>query len=146
VLWGAGSIAWSLQRADALHAVPYYSLAYAVIRQFQLPENVWSLIRYGAGVVVAVSSLLLVRTDRGLILAGCAVFLATLFLGWWSTYAYLAALAPVLCWSLDGWLGLGRVTLPYDPIGALEAAVDRRWPVVHPYAAVPDLDARTIAA
>ncbi len=131
--WGPSSIAWSLQRADALHASPYWSLAYALQHQVQLPEQTWSALRYGAGIVVAVVSLDFVKSDRGFILAGTAVFLATLFLGWWSTYAYLAALAPVLCWSLDDWLGLGRVRLPRDPIGRLEARLDRRWPVRRPF-------------
>jgi hypothetical protein len=146
VTWGAGSIAWSLQRADALHPSPYWSLAYGLQRQIQLPESTWSAIRYAAGVVVAVSSLVLVRSDRGFILAGAAVFLATLFLGWWSTYAYLAALAPIICWSLDDWLDLGRVRLPNDPIGRLEAEVDRRWPVARPYHGALQGGARTIEA
>lgn len=146
VAWGANSIAWSLQRADALHASPYWSLAYGLQRQIQLPESTWSAFRYGAGIVVAVFSLEFVRTDRGFILAGTAVFLATLFLGWWSTYAYLAALAPVICWSLDDWLELGRVRLPRDPVGRLEAAVDRRWPVRRPAGSFRSTAPRTIEA
>jgi hypothetical protein len=146
VSWGAGSIAWSLQRADALHPSPYWSLAYGLQRQIQLPEQSWSTIRYASGVFVAALSLVLVRNDRGFILAGAAVFLATLFLGWWSTYAYLAALAPVICWSLDDWLELGRVRLPYDPVGQLAAAIDRRWPVKRPYGAVTPASVATIEA
>jgi hypothetical protein len=39
--------------------------------------------------------------------------------------------APILCWSLDDWLGLGaaRVAWPGDPVGALTAWVDARWPI-----------------
>jgi hypothetical protein len=133
VTWGASSIAWSLQRADSLHSSPYWSLAYGLQRQVQLPEQTWSAIRYAAGVVLAVASLVAARSDRSFILAGAAVFLATLFLGWWSTYAYLAALAPILCWSLDDWLDLGRVRLPDDLIGDIETRVDRRWPVRRPF-------------
>jgi hypothetical protein len=146
VSWSAGSIAWSLQRADALHPAPYWSLAYGLKSQIQLPEQSWSVIRYASGAFVAALSLVLVRNDRGFILAGAAVFLATLFLGWWSTYAYLAALAPVVCWSLDDWLELGRVRLPYDPIGQLEAAVDRRWPVKQPSSVTAVTPVRTIEA
>jgi len=52
------------------------------------------------------------------------------YAGYWSTYAYLAALAPVLCWYLDGWVGLeaGRVRWPGDPVGRLSGWVDARWP------------------
>ena len=32
-------------------------------------------------------------------------------------FAYLAAVAPILCWHLDDWLGLGgRVIWPGDPV------------------------------
>ena len=61
-------------------------------------------------------------------LAGTAVFLATLYLGWWSTFAYLAAIAPIICWHLDDWLGLPRVVLPLDIPGRASAFVDARWP------------------
>jgi hypothetical protein len=128
-LWGPGSIAWSLQHADEVHPGAYYSLAYAIVRQFPFAESVFSTFRYGAGIAVAIVSVVLVRSDRSFILAGVAVFLATLFLGWWSTYAYFAAIAPILCWSLDDWMGLGRVPLPRDLAGRLEARLDRRWPV-----------------
>jgi hypothetical protein len=144
VAWGANSIAWSLQRADAVHPSPYWSLAYGIQRQLQLPETTWSAVRYAAGAGAAAFSLVLVRSDRSFVLAGAAVFLATLYLGWWSTYAYLAALAPVICWSLDDWLDLGRVRLPTDPVGRLEARVNRRWPVRRPARDSSRLVPRTI--
>ena len=59
------------------------------------------------------------------------VFAATLFLGWWGTFAYFAAVAPILCWNLDDWLGLGsgRVVWPGDPVRRVTTWADRRWPV-----------------
>ena len=61
----------------------------------------------GVGVLLAVLSLRLVRSAASLIIVGALIFGATLFLGFWSTFAYLAAVAPIICWHLDDWLGLG---------------------------------------
>ena len=62
-------------------------------------------LRVGAGVLLAVLSLRLVRSAASFVIVGALVFGATLFLGFWSTFAYLAAVAPVICWHLDDWLG-----------------------------------------
>jgi hypothetical protein len=133
-LWGLEALAWSFRRADEIHATPYYSLAYGVGGTIDLPKPAWTAIRVGAGVATAALGWLLVRSARSFILAGALVFLVTLYLGWWSTFAYVAALAPVVCWHLDDWLGLGRqrATWPGDPAGTLGAAVEARWPVRRP--------------
>ena len=67
----------------------------------------WQALRVGVGVLLAVLSLRLVRSAPSFVIVGALIFGATLFLGFWSTFAYLAAVAPVLCWHLDDWLGLG---------------------------------------
>jgi hypothetical protein len=128
--WTADALLWSFRRADALHAQPYYSLAYALGGEW-LPQPAWQVLRVAAGIVLAVVSLRAVRSGAAFIIAGTLVFAATLFLGWWGTFAYLAAVAPVLCWHLDDWLGLGvgRVVWPGDPVGVLTDRVDRRWPI-----------------
>ena len=74
------------------------------------------------------------RSAASLVIVGALIFGATLFLGFWSTFAYLAAVAPIICWHLDDWLGLGaqRVVWPGDPVRAVTIWADRRWPVVHP--------------
>jgi hypothetical protein len=132
--WGADALLWSFRRADDLHVAPYYSLAYALDDHVSLPKPAWQGLRVVAGVLAAVSSLLLVRSVAGLIVGGAVVFGATLFLGWWGTFAYLAAVAPVLCWHLDEWFGLGsqRVAWPGDPVAAIARRIDGRWPVRHP--------------
>jgi len=68
-----------------------------------------------------------------------AIFLVTMFTGWWSTFAYLAAIAPIICWHLDDWLGLGRqrVVWPGDPVGQLSDWVDTRWPILKPWPLEP---------
>jgi hypothetical protein len=130
-LWGFDSVLWSLRRADEIHGAPYYSLAYAFGGRLELPQPIWQAMRVAGGVAVAALSLLVVRSARSFVIAGMFVFVATLYLGWWSTFAYLAALAPVVCWHLDDWLGLEahRVRWPGDPVGALTRRVDVRWPI-----------------
>lgn len=133
--WGPESLLWSFRRADEIHAQPYYSLAYGLgIPAESVPKAGWQAIRVAAGVLLAVLSLRLVRSTTSLIIIGSLVFGATLFLGWWSTFAYLAALAPVICWHLDEWLGLAdqRVVWPGDPVRSVTIWVDSRWPVLRP--------------
>jgi len=74
----------------------------------------------------------LVRSGRGVVVAGLAVFVVTLFAGWWSTFAYLAAIAPIICWHLEDWAELGerRVRWPGDPVARLTSRVDARWPLI----------------
>ena len=134
VAWGPDSLVWSFRRADEMHGPAYYSLAYAVGEPNGVPRAAWQAIRVGAGVLLAVASLMLVRSATSLVIVGTLVFGATLFLGWWSTFAYLAAVAPILCWHLDDWLGLGRqrVVWPGDPVRSVTGWADSRWPVRHP--------------
>jgi hypothetical protein len=131
VAWGIESLLWSFRRADEVHAQPYYSIAFALSGD-AVSRPVWQALRLAAGVCLALLSLAWVRTVAGFVVAGTLVFGATLFLGWWGTFAYLAAVAPVVCWHLDEWLGLAgdRVVWPGDPVGRATAALDRRWPRV----------------
>jgi len=84
----------------------YYSLAQA-LKRFGSPIalDTLNLIRLVAGGVAATVALLRTRSHAGVVLGGTAIFLVTLFLGAWSTYAYFGAIAPVLCWYVDDWLG-----------------------------------------
>ncbi len=134
VAWGPESLLWSFRRADEIHAQPYYSLAYGLGSPESVPKAAWQAVRVGVGVLLAVLSLRLVRSAASFIIVGALIFGATLFLGFWSTFAYLAAVAPVICWHVDDWLGLGvqRVVWPGDPVRAVTSWADRRWPVVHP--------------
>ena len=131
VAFGPGAVLTSFRDADALHGTAYYSLAYALEAPEGLPQPFWNGLRVAAGLVLAVGNLLFVRTARGLILGGTLVFAATLFLGWWGTFAYFAAVAPIICWHLDDWLGLGgqRIVWPGDPVRRVTTWADRWWPV-----------------
>jgi hypothetical protein len=127
--WGPSSMLWSLREAEALHARPYYSLAYGLGAD-DVPKPVWSALRVGAGVAMAVASYVLVRSATTLVIGGSLVFATTLFLGWWSTFAYLSAVAPIICWHLDDWLGIGgRVVWPGDPVRRVTTWADMAIPV-----------------
>ena len=129
--YGPGAMAWSVREAEALHERPYYSLAYGLGLADSVSQPLWNALRVAVGVGLAVGNLVFVRTPVGLILGGTLVFLATLFLGWWSTFAYLAALAPILCWHVDDWLGLGRfrIVWPGDPVRRVTTWADIHHPV-----------------
>ena len=129
VMWGPGAVLTSLRMAEAVHTRAYYSVAYGLSTDPALRPSLEAL-RYVGGGLLAALSWLVVRSPASLILWGAAIFLVTLFMGYWSTFAYFAALGPVLCWHLDEWLGLGegRVRWPADPVGRLSAWVDARWP------------------
>lgn len=130
IAWGPSSLLWSYREADALHSRPYYSLAYGLGSENDVPRAAWSALRVGAGVALAVLNIVFVRSAAGLIIGGTLVFAATLFLGWWSTFAYLAAVAPIICWHLDDWLGLdGRVAWPGDPVRRVTTWADMSIPV-----------------
>lgn len=134
VAWGAERMLWSYGRADEVHARPYYSLAYALEGHVTLAKPAWQVLRFGAGALLAALSLITVRTAPAFIIAGALVLGATLFLGWWGTFAYLAAVGPVICWHLDDWLGLEgqRIVWPGDPVGQVTSWLDRRWPILAP--------------
>jgi hypothetical protein len=106
-LWGPGSFLESLRMADAVHHGTYWSLGslYEGTVFRSAPRAFLDTFRYIAGGAVALVTLLRVRSLDGVILAGTLVFLVTLFFGYWSTYAYFAAIAPVLCWRIDDWVG-----------------------------------------
>jgi hypothetical protein len=138
IAWGPRPILDSLGNAEGVHAVPYYSLAWVAKDLWNMPQASWSVFRYAAGLAVAIIGWREVRTARSFVVLGCAIFVVTLFAGWWSTFAYLAALAPLVCWHLDDWLGLEplRVRWPGDPVGRVSAWVDARWPVRKPWPAL----------
>lgn len=129
LIWGPASVLTSLRMAEAVHDRAYYSLAYGLSID---PALRWLLesLRLVAGGLLAAASPPVVRSPTSMILWGTAIFLVTLFMGFWSTFAYLAALAPSICWHLDEWLGLaeGRIRWPGDPVGRLSAWLDARWP------------------
>jgi hypothetical protein len=150
VAWGAAALWWhaapildSFRKADEVHATPYYSLGWILGGANVMPEWAWQALRLVLGAIVAIVGYLQVRSARSFIVTGAVIHLITLYTGWWSTFAYLAAVAPVLCWHLDDWIGLGdqRARLPGDPVGRITDWVDARWPVLRPATDRPPLSA-----
>jgi len=131
VIWGPQSILTSFRLADSIHTTSYYSLLYSWGPDAERFRELFDRLRYGFGALLAGASWFVVRSPGSMIVWGALIFLVTLFMGYWSTFAYFAAIAPIVCWHLDEWLGLdyGRVRWPGDPVARITGWVDRRWPV-----------------
>ena len=131
--WGIGPIADSLRIAQVIHE----GVSGATGRMLQdltgvpMDQEGWDRLKLVLGGITAVATLPLVRSSRSVVLAGVAVFVVTLYTGYWSSTSYVAALAPVVCWHLDGWTlrAPARVTWPGDPAGKVAGWLDARWPV-----------------
>jgi hypothetical protein len=132
LFWGAGPVAHSFVLADGTHDAPYLTLGELLQRlSIPVPGELLNIFRFVAGGVTALAVIFTVRSQRGVVIGGTLIFIATLFSGLWASPAYLAALAPVVCWYLDEWLGFGeRIRWPLDPWGRLAEQIDRRWPKV----------------
>jgi hypothetical protein len=134
VLWGAGNILSTIQAADAIHPAPFFSLGETLSRDFKIniSRDALNLFRLVAGLATAIAASSVVRTYRGVVMAGLVIYFVTLYAGFWSTPAYLVAPFLVICWFIDAWLGPAatRVGWPSDPVGRISAWVDRRWPPV----------------
>lgn len=131
VAWGPTAIADSIIRANTIHNATYYSLGHVLARfGVEVPRALLDIGRLAAAGGLALLALWRVRSADAVIGWGAAIFLVALFGGFWSTFAYFAALAPVVAWKLDGWLGRddARVRWPGDPIGWLAARLNDRWP------------------
>jgi hypothetical protein len=120
-VWGTGPVLHSLQLANTLHREVTWSLGWILEELTGRAPAALNTFKYVAGAGVAVMTAPFSRSLDAVILGGALVYLVTLFAGTWATYAYFAALAPVLCWRLDDWLGI-----PTHPlIGASAATADR---------------------
>lgn len=131
IAWGPGAILRSFQLAESVHAAPYYSLS-VVLQRFvgPVPADLMSIFRLVAGGVTTVAVLPFARSHAAVVVGGTLIYLVTLFSGYWSTFAYFAAIAPVLCWYLDDWLGPegGRVSWPVPAMDRALAEIEKRWP------------------
>ncbi|HXX61692.1 MAG TPA: hypothetical protein VEI48_10430 [Candidatus Sulfotelmatobacter sp.] len=133
LVWGVPAFLDSLGRSQAIHGGPYYSLGAWLSGVVGGVSEVWlDRVRYVLGAATAVATVPFIRSGRGVVVAGLLIYLVTLYTGFWSTFAYLASIAPIVCWNLDEWVGLdaGRVPWPGDPVGRLMAWADARWPVL----------------
>jgi hypothetical protein len=115
--WGVGSYARSLAMAQDTHLrQSYWSLG--AIVDGVAPDFVarWlETIRYVAAGAVAIVGGLKVRSIDGVIAVGTVAFVIAQFGGYFGSYVYLGAIAPILCWRIDDWLraGLPEVARAY---------------------------------
>jgi hypothetical protein len=108
VVWGIPNFLASVQMADDVHTGTSWSLGslYTSVTHHTAPKALFNNLRLVLGGLVALATVRAARSLDGVILGGTLVFLVTLFAGFWSTYAYFAAIAPILCWRIDDWLGV----------------------------------------
>jgi hypothetical protein len=108
ILWGLDSYFVSLRLADIAHRSAYWSVGviWEAITQRVAPHSLLDQIRLVVAAVVTLASLVVARSIDRVIVAGAVIFIIVMFGGFWGSYAYLGAIAPILCWRLDDWLGL----------------------------------------
>lgn len=130
--WGVGSYLRSLAMAQETHLRQSYWSLGALLDEIA-PDAVarWlETIRYVVSGGIAVLGGLKVRSIDGVIAVGTLAFLAAQFGGYFGSYVYLAAIAPILCWRVDDWLGraLPEVVRAYAhlPATTLGTAPGRR--------------------
>jgi hypothetical protein len=132
VIYGLNVFA-AFQASEEVHKVPFYSLGELLYRaKLLVPKQTLDLVRliFGAATALAVSPF--ARSHRAVVVAGMAIYLVTLYTGFWSSPAYLIPLMLLICWYIDLWLSRDdeRIRWPTDPVGRITAAVDARWPTV----------------
>ena len=107
--WGIDSYLRSLAMAQGTHLRDaYWSLAAVVERIVPgLDARALETFRYFAAGAVGVLGALRVRSIDGVIVVGTLAFVIAQFGGYFGSYVYIAAVAPVLCWRVDDWLQMG---------------------------------------
>lgn len=117
-LWGIPNFLRSLDLASQGQArhLPEWTFGelWRSVFHGQVSASLLETLRLVLGTATAVATLRWARSLDGVILAGALVYVVTLYMGYWSTYAYFAAVAPILCWRIDDWL-----RLPSRPMFAL---------------------------
>ena len=134
VAWGPAALAWgvapiidSFRRALHIQPDPAYSLAALVeaISGRRVSREVFLQVRLIAGAGTAVAVFVLMRIRRvDLTIGGLAIFVVTLYTGYWASHTYLVMAAPVVYWELDRWLGTSRWTVRW-PLSPLRRLADR---------------------
>jgi hypothetical protein len=118
-VWGPGSYLRSLAMAQETHLrQPYWSLG-AIFDAFSPGAGrVLETVRYFLSGFIAVVGGWRVRSIDGVIVVGAIVFVVAQFGGYFGSYVYLAAVAPILCWRVDDWLrrGLPEVMRAYADV------------------------------
>ena len=105
-VWGPQSYLRSLAMAQQTHLRDaYWSLAavWDGIDPGTAPRAL-ETIRYFLSGAVAIFGGMRVRSIDGVIVVGTAAFMIAQFAGYFGSYVYVAAIAPVICYRVDDWL------------------------------------------
>jgi len=128
-VWGAESYLRSLAMAQQTHLRDaYWSLAavWDGIDPGTAPRAL-ETIRYFLSGAVAVIGGLRVRTIDGVIVVGTVAFMIAQFAGYFGSYVYIAAVAPLICFRVDDWLRhlLPELSHAYDEAPAIGRRIRR---------------------
>ena len=131
-LWGPSSYLKSLAMAQETHLRSSYWSLGAVLDGIApgLAPRALESIRYVVSGAVAVLGALRVSTLDGVIVVGSIAFVLAQFTGYFGSYVYIAALAPLLCWRVDDWLriGLPELTRAYGAVPEIGRRLARPTP------------------
>jgi len=108
MMWGLDQYLLSLKMADEAHRLAYWSVGviYEEATQQFAPHTLLDQIRLGFAAVVTLLSLVVAKSLDRVIVVGTLIYIVMMFGGFWGSYAYLGAIAPILAWRLDDWLKL----------------------------------------
>jgi hypothetical protein len=108
-VWGPGSYLKSLAMAQETHLrEPYWSLGSILASIVPGAEpRALETVRYFISGAVAFLGGRRVHSIDGVIAVGTLAFVIAQFGGYFGSYVYIAAIAPVLCWRVDDWLRMG---------------------------------------
>ncbi len=95
-----------------------------------MPATFFNVLRVVLGGVAAVVTGRRIRSGSDVAAAGIWVFMVALYTGYWSSFSYLAAIVPIVCWHLDDWIALGDRRVRWPGVDRLTTEIERRWPVI----------------
>ena len=128
-LWGPSSYLKSLAMAQETHLRSSYWSVAAILDGIVpgLAPRALESIRYLISGAVALFGALRVRSLDGVIVVGTLAFVLAQFTGYFGSYVYLAAIAPLLCWRVDDWLrmGLPELTRAYASVSGSDRLFGR---------------------
>jgi hypothetical protein len=115
VVWAPSALNWgifnyfrSLQMAEETHFSTYWSFGviYEQVFARSAPREALNAMRLVLAATIGITTLWFIKSMDRVILSGLVVFAIVMFGGYWGSYAYLGAIAPIICWRLDDWLGI----------------------------------------
>ena len=142
--WGIESYLRSLAMAQQTHMRQAYWSVAAILDGIMpgAAPRALETIRYVIAGGVAVIGARFARSLDGVIVVGTLAFVVAQFGGYFGSYVYLAAIAPILCWRVDDWLRMG---LPELQRAYGHAEVLGRRPAPAEVEASPDLSPGRVA-